>query len=244
MELAFPDAGMMNKCKISVVLLFFSCLTAFAQQEKEPADSFPRPIPDLLSPELFIPKNRLLGFQPWTFAPLPRPVVYILPTFGFEGSIGFGEYAMEHPEKFFSTLEGYNSINIPRLYLTEQMMIGNTLKLGKKIYFMSGILYGAQLGIMGNNWGMGTREGFIIHPSSVVTVTIWNQYFQSVSVYSPVLYPNATGDGAAVRMPATPEVFSFGVQATFVVGEFIIDVGASVAPVPYQKRHHSELRYK
>jgi hypothetical protein len=31
-------------------------------------------------------------------------------------------------------------------------------------------------------------------------------------------------------MPATPEVFSFGVQATFVVGEFIIEVGASVTP--------------
>ena len=226
------------------MLLLLSCLTAFAQQEKEQVDSLPRPIPDLLSPDLFIPKSRLVGFQPWTYAPLPRPVVYVLPTFGFDGSIGFGEYAIEHPEKFFSTLEGYNSINIPQLYLTEQMMIGNTLKLGKKIYFMSGILYGAQLGIMGNNWGMGTREGFIIHPSSVVTITIWNQYFQSVSVYSPVMYPDTDNNGAAIRMPATPEVFSFGVQATFVVGEFVIDIGASVAPVPYQKRQHSELRYK
>ena len=235
---------MLKKCKISMMLLLLSCLTAFAQQEKEQVDSLPRPIPDLLSPDLFIPKSRLVGFQPWTYAPLPRPVVYVLPTFGFDGSIGFGEYAIEHPEKFFSTLEGYNSINIPQLYLTEQMMIGNTLKLGKKIYFMSGILYGAQLGIMGNNWGMGTREGFIIHPSSVVTITIWNQYFQSVSVYSPVMYPDTDNNGAAIRMPATPEVFSFGVQASFVVGEFIIDVGASVAPVPYQKRHHSELHYK
>lgn len=226
------------------MLLLLSCLTAFAQQEKEQVDSLPRPIPDLLSPDLFIPKSRLVGFQPWTYAPLPRPVVYVLPTFGFDGSIGFGEYAVEHPEKFFSTLEGYNSIDIPQLYLTEQMMIGNTLKLGKKIYFMSGILYGAQLGIMGNNWGMGTREGFIIHPSSVVTITIWNQYFQSVSVYSPVMYPDTDNNGAAIRMPATPEVFSFGVQATFVVGEFVIDIGASVAPVPYQKRQHSELHYK
>lgn len=235
---------MLKKCKISMMLLLLSCLTAFAQQEKEQVDSLPRPIPDLLSPDLFIPKSRLVGFQPWTYAPLPRPVVYVLPTFGFDGSIGFGEYAIEHPEKFFSTLEGYNSINIPQLYLTEQMMIGNTLKLGKKIYFMSGILYGTQLGIMGNNWGMGTREGFIIHPSSVVTITIWNQYFQSVSVYSPVMYPDTDNSGAAIRMPATPEVFSFGVQATFVVGEFVIDIGASVAPVPYQKRQHSELRYK
>ena len=235
---------MLKKCKISMMLLLLSSLTAFAQQEKEKVDSLPRPIPDLLSPDLFIPKSRLVGFQPWTYAPLPRPVVYVLPTFGFDGSIGFGEYAIEHPEKFFSTLEGYNSIDIPQLYLTEQMMIGNTLKLGKKIYFMSGILYGAQLGIMGNNWGMGTREGFIIHPSSVVTITIWNQYFQSVSVYSPVMYPDTDNSGAAIRMPATPEVFSFGVQATFVVGEFVIDIGASVAPVPYQKRKHSELRYK
>lgn len=235
---------MLKKCKISMMLLLLSCLTAFAQQEKEQVDSLPRPIPDLLSPDLFIPKSRLVGFQPWTYAPLPRPVVYVLPTFGFDGSIGFGEYAIEHPEKFFSTLEGYNSIDIPQLYLTEQMMIGNALKLGKKIYFMSGILYGAQLGIMGNNWGMGTREGFIIHPSSVVTITIWNQYFQSVSVYSPVMYPDTDNSGAAIRMPATPEVFSFGVQATFVVGEFVIDIGASVAPVPYQKRQHSELRYK
>lgn len=244
MELAFLTADMKKKCKISIVVLFFSCISAFAQQEKENNDTFPRPIPDFLSPELFIPKNRLLGFQPWTFAPLPRPVVYILPIFGSGGSIGFGEYAMEHPEKFFSTLEGYNTINIPMLYVTEQMMIGNTLKLGKNIYLMSGILYGAQMGIMGNNWGMGTREGFIIHPSSVVSITIWNQYFQSVSVYSPVMYPDPSGDGAAIRMSATPEVFSFGVQATFVVGEFIIDIGASVAPVPYQKRQHSEFHYK
>jgi hypothetical protein len=225
-------------------MIFLSCPSAFAQQENQPDDSLPRPIPDFLSPELFIPKSRLLGFQLWTFAPLPRPVIYVLPTFGFDGSIGFGEYAIDHPEKFFSTLEGYNEINVPQLYLTEQMMIGNTLKLGKKIYFMSGILYGAQLGIMGNNWGMGTREGLIIHPSSLITITIWNQYFQSVSVYSPVLYPRPSEDAAAIRMPATPEVFSFGVQATFVVGEFVIDVGASVSPVPYQKRQHSEFRYK
>ena len=58
------------------------------------------------------------------------------------------------------------------------------------------------------------------------------------------MYPDPAGDGAAIRMPATPEVFSFGVQATFVVGEFVIDVGASVSPVPYQKRKHSELRYR
>jgi hypothetical protein len=75
---------------------------------------------------------------------------------------------------------------------------------------------------------MGTREGFIWHPSSIVTVTLWNQYFPSVSGYSPVMYP--VGGGAAIKMPATPEVFSFGVQASFVVGEFIIGIGTSVTP--------------
>ncbi len=229
---------------ILMLMIILSRISAFAQQEKERTDSFPRPIPNLLSPQLFIPESRLVGFQPWTSAPLPKPVVYILPTFGFDGSIGFGEYSIQHPEKFFSTLEGYNSFNLPQLYVAQQMMIGNTLKLGKKIYLMSGILYGAQLGVMGNNWGMGTREGFIIHPSSVVTITLWNQYFQSVSVYTPVMYPIPSGNGAAIRMPATPEVFSFGVQATFVVGEFIIDIGASVSPVPYQKRKHPEPDYK
>lgn len=234
------------KVLISALLFTAASVRLAAQNEsvQTERDTFPHPIPNLLSPQLFIPESRLIGFQPWTFAPLPRPVVYFIPVSGFDGSIGFGEYSLPHPDKFFSSLEGYNSINIPQLYVTEQMMIGNTLRLGKKIYFMSGILYGAQLGVMGNNWGMGTREGIIIHPSSVVTITLWNQYFQSVSVYSPVMYPDPTGDGAAIRMPATPEVFSFGVQATFVVGEFIIDVGASVSPVPYQKRKHSELRYK
>lgn len=240
----FLGSDMIKKYKISVILLFLSCSMALAQQEKEPVDSIARPIPDLLSPDLFIPSSRLLGFQPWTYAPLPKPVVYILPTFGFNGSIGFGEYAMEHPEKFFSTLEGYNAINIPQLYLTEQMMIGNTLKLGKKIYFMSGILYGAQLGVMGNNWGMGTREGFIWRPSATFALMIWNQYFQSVTVYTPVVYPRPDGDMAAILMPATPEVFSFGVQASFVSGEFIIGIGVSVSPVPFQKRHHSEFRYR
>ena len=199
-----------------------------------PPDSVPNRIPDFLSPDLFIPRTRLAGIHPWTYAPLPRPVVEVIPVYGFNSSIGFGEYTMAHPEKFFSTLEGYNSINLPHLYITQQMMIGNTLKLARNFYMMSGILYGAQLGIMGNNWGMGTREGFIWHPSAIVTITLWNQYFQSVSVYSPIMYPRA--DGAAVKMPATPEVFSFGVQATFVTGEFIIELGTSISPKPFDPK--------
>ena len=210
-----------------------------------PADTFPHIIPILLPTDLFIPKSRLFGLEPWTSAPLPRPVVHYLPLYGFSGSIGFGTYSLQHPEKFFSTLEGANMINIPALFLSQQMMLGNTFKLGKAVYLLSGIMYGAQLGVMGNNWGMGTREGIIIHPSSVTSITFWTQYFQSVSVYSPVMYPPAGySGGAAIVMPATPEVFTFGVQASFVVGEFIIGIGTSIAPVPYQDRDHSEFRIR
>lgn len=213
-------------------------------QEQEKNDSLPRVIPDMLPPELFIPADRLNGFLPWNSAPLLRPVFHILPVYGFDGSIGFGEFNQDHPDKFFSNLLVSNYFDIPELFVSEQKMVGNTLKLGRRFYFLSGIMYGAQLGVRGNNWGMGTREGVMYRISSNASITFWTQYFQSVAVYSPVLFPRADGNMAAIRMPATPEVFSFGVQATFVVGEFIIDIGASVSPVPYQKRKHSELRYK
>lgn len=207
-------------------------------------ETFPHPIPNLLSPQLFIPADRLNGYLPWNSAPLLRPVFSIMPVYGFDGSIGFGEFNMEHPDRFFSNLIGSNYIDIPQLYVSEQRMVGNTLKIGRRFYFMSGILYGAQMGVRGNNWGMGTREGFIYRHSESLAVAFWTQYFQSVAVYSPVLFPRKDGDMAAIRMPATPEVFSFGVQASFVVGEFIVGVGMSVAPVPYQDRHHSEFRYR
>lgn len=207
-------------------------------------DSLPRVIPDYLSPLLFIPVDRLRGMQPWTYAPMLRPVLHIHPSYGFSGSVGFGEYEITSPDKFFSSFAGYNGIDIPHLFLSEQMMLGNTLKLGRRFYFLSGIMYGSQMSIAGNNWGMGTREGFVWTPDKMLSVVFWTQYFQSVSVYSPVLFPDKGQSGAAIRMPATPEVFSFGVQANFVVGEFIIGVGTSVAPVPFQDRHHSEFRYK
>lgn len=235
-----------------LVILMLTVATALAAQEKfmsvhegrpegltlmPPADSVPNRIPDFLPPDIFIPRARLIGLHPWTSAPLPRPVVEIIPVYGFDGAIGFGEYSILHPDKFFSTLEGYNSINIPQMYITQQMLLGNTFRLARNFYMLSAILYGAQLGVMGNNWGMGNREGFIWHPSAIVTITLWNQYFQSLSVYSPIVYPRPDGSGAAVRMPATPEVFSFGVQATFVVGEFIIEIGTSVTPkAPSRKR--------
>lgn len=207
-------------------------------------DSLPHALPIVLPADLFIPSDRLFGFTPWNSAPITRPTVTYHPKDGFTGSIGFGQYMIQHPDKFFSTLEGYNSINVPHLFLTQQMLLGNTFRLGRNVYYLSGIMYGAQLGVMGNNWGMGAREGFIWNPNSLISIVIWTQEFQSVSVYTPVIVPDKDGSGAAITMPATPEVFSFGVQANFVAGEFIIGVGTSVAPVPFQKRKHSEFRYK
>lgn len=226
-----------------IMLAVLMCIPAMGQKE-EKVDTFPQPIPNLLSPQLFIPADMLSAYLPWHYAPLLRPVFSILPVYGFDGSIGFGEFSMDHPDKFFSNLLNSNYINIPQLYVSEQKMIGNTLKIGRRFYFLSGIMFGAQLSVRGNNWGMGTREGFLYRPSENLSVAFWTQYFQSVAVYSPVLFPRADGNTAAIRMPATPEVYSFGVQASFVVGELIVGVGMSVAPVPFQDRHHSEFRYK
>lgn len=144
-------------------------------QDKEKVDSFPRPIPNILPPQLFIPAKYLNGFLPWNYAPLLRPVFDIIPVYGFDGSIGFGEFNQDHPDKFFSNLLVSNYIDVPQLFVSEQKMIGNTLKIGKRFYFLSGIMYGAQLGIMGNNWGMGTREGFLYRPSENVSVAFWTQ---------------------------------------------------------------------
>ena len=213
-----------------------------ASTDDQPKDTLPHVLPFLLPKELFIPSDMLFGYTPWTSAPITRPTVIYTPKFGFDGSIGFGEYEMQHPDKFFSTLEAYNSINIPKIFLTRQMIMGNTFRLGRNVYYLSGIMFGAQMGVMGNNWGMGAREGFIWNPNSLVSIVIWTQEFQSVTVYTPVIVPDKDGSGAAIVMPATPEVFSFGVQANFTAGEFIIGIGTSVAPVPFQKRKHSELR--
>lgn len=192
-------------------------------------DSLPRPIPFLLPKDIFIPAERLFSYGPWTYAPVIRPTVFILPTFGFNGSVGFGLYSIQHPDRFFSTLEGFNGFNIPQLYISEQMMLGNTFRLARNFYMMSGILYGAQLGVRYNLWGMGVRSGFIYNPRPDVSIVIWDQYYHALTVYMPVFFPGAT-DPAAIRLPATPEVFSVGVQANFTVGEFIIGIGASVTP--------------
>ena len=208
--------------------------------------NYPRMIPLVLPAEWFIPDSRLAGITPWDGAPIVRPVVHVIPTDGLSGMIAFGEFSQAHPDKFFSTLNGNNVIDVPQLYISEQKFLGNSFRLGKKsrFYFVSGIMYGAQLGVMGNNWGMGTKEGILWRPNDNLAILVWNQYFQSVSVYTPVLFHTSDGDTAAILMPATPEVFSFGVQASFVAGEFIIGIGVSVAPEPFQKRHHSEFRYR
>jgi hypothetical protein len=190
-------------------------------------DSLPRYIPFLLPKELFIPADRLFSYGPWSYAPIERPTVFILPTSGFNGSVGFGLYSIQHPDKFFSTLEGYNGFNIPQLYISEQMMLGNTFRLARNFYMMSGILYGAQLGVRYNLWGIGERSGFIYNPRPDVSIVIWDQYYHALTVYMPVFFPGAANP-AAIRLPATPEVFSVGVQANFTVGEFIIGIGASV----------------
>ena len=192
-------------------------------------DSLPKLIPFVLPLDTFIPDNRLMGYPPWSYAPLSRPTVFILPTFGFNGSVGFGLYSIQHPDKFFSTLEGFNGFNIPQLYIARQMMLGNTLRLAKNFYMMSGILYGTQLGVRFNLLGIGERSGIIYNPRPDVSIVIWDQYYHGVKVYMPVFFPGAKS-GAAINLPATPEVFSMGVQANFTVGEFIIGVGTSVTP--------------
>ena len=95
-----------------------------AVQEQERVDSFPRPIPNLLSPQLFVPAKYLNWLLPWNAAPLLKPVFHVLPVYGFDGSIGFGEFSMDHPDKFFSNLLNSNYINVPQLYVSEQRMYG------------------------------------------------------------------------------------------------------------------------
>ena len=135
----------MKRIALYVVLMLAGGIM-LAAQEKERRDTFPRPIPDYLPPQLFIPAKYLNGFLPWNYAPLLRPVFHIIPVDGFDGSIGFGEFNQDHPDKFFSNLLVSNYIDVPQLFVSEQNMVGNTLKIGRRFYFLSGIMYGAQLG--------------------------------------------------------------------------------------------------
>ena len=169
---------------ILLIILVIMLGWKMTAQVKEKVDSFPRQIPNLLSPQLFVPAEYLNGLLPWNAAPLLKPVFHVLPVYGFDGSIGFGEFNMDHPEKFFSNLLNSNYINVPQLYMSEQKMIGNTLKLGRNFYFLSGILYGAQLGVRGNNWGMGTREGILYRPSDNLSIAASGQLIGDVKVGS------------------------------------------------------------
>ena len=94
----------------------------------------------------------VLRAQSDTAAVKMKPMKYdYIPVYGFTESIGFGAFEVSHWEKFFSTLSGYNVINIPQMFISQQMMIGNTLKIARNFYLANGILYGAQLGVEGNN---------------------------------------------------------------------------------------------
>jgi hypothetical protein len=244
----FHQKSTMRMKLVISLLLPFICYASMAQRAttNTHSHSFENDVPFLLPPQLFIPSSRLGGIQNWVYAPMPRPAVIYLPTIGFNGGSGFGEYFQEHPDKFFSNFLGRNVINLPQLYVTRQMMVGNTLKLDKngRVFLLSGIMYGSQMGVVGNNWGIGSKEGILIRTKGSFALVIWNQNFQSVSVYCPVVHPRLDGNGAAIIMPATPEVTSFGVQASFVSGEFVVDIGASFSPVPYQNRKHSKFSYK
>ena len=189
----------------------------------------PKVITDMLQADIFIPSYRLQGLTPWMSAPLPRPVTHIMPVYGFDG-YGFGQFTVDHFDKFFSNLLGFNLLNVPQLTDFRQMMIGNTISLGKKRkwFFANGILYGREYGTWGNMIGMGTREGLIFRPSAVLMITVWTQEYQSVYAYSPVVYAYPGESTASVRLPASPVIISYGAQAYFLAGQFWIGIGASL----------------
>lgn len=187
-----------------------------------------QPLPDLLPADLFIPEYRLRGITRWMSAPITKPMVHVTPVYGFSG-LAFGEFTVDHFDKFFSNLLVFNGMNVPQLVDSQRMVLGNTISLGKKRrwYFANGIVYGRDFGVWGNMIGMGTREGILFRPSEYVTITVWTQEYQSVYAYSPVVYPYPGEGTASIRLPATPMVLSYGVQASFLAGQFWIGVGAS-----------------
>ena len=54
---------------------------------------------------------------------------------GLSGMVGAGAFLQDHPDKFFSTFNGDNTINLPQLYISEQKFLGNTLRLGRNSGF-------------------------------------------------------------------------------------------------------------
>ena len=217
----------------------FSYIAADAQYRETDKDSsyvsiqgssevFPRQIRNVLPSSLFIPGDRLAGLTPWMGGPITRPMVHIMPVFGFNG-YGFGKFYVDHWDKFFANLLSYNQVNVPQVYDRQVMMVGNTIALGKKrrLYFANGILYGRDYGVWGNMIGMGSREGLIYRPNGYVILNIWTQEYQSVSAFSPVVYADPGKGTAAMKLPASPVIVSYGAQAYFLAGQFWIGLGAT-----------------
>lgn len=189
---------------------------------------FPHPIKNTLPSELFIPMDRLSGLTPWMSAPITRPVVHIMPVYGFNGD-GSGKFSVDHWDKFFANLLSRNDRNVPGLIDSQVMLLGNTIALGKKrkLYFANGILYGRHYGIWGNMLGMGTREGLIFRPNGYIVLTVWTQEYRSVYAYSPVVYATSGEGTASIRLPASPLMIAYGAQAYFLAGQFWIGIGAT-----------------
>lgn len=240
MELARMYAVMTAKHIIlSVLLAMTACTVSHAQRTDMTKDTsalsfqssdetFPHPLKILLPSSLFIPNERLAGLTTWMGGPMTRPVVHVMPVYGFNG-YGFGRFYVDHWDKFFANLLIYNNINVPQVVNQEVMMVGNTISLGKKrrLYLSNGILYGRHYGVWGNMLGMGSREGLIYRPNGYIILNIWTQEYQSVYAYSPVVYA-VPGEGtASIKLPASPVIVSYGAQAYFLAGQFWIGLGAS-----------------
>lgn len=186
------------------------------------------PVPFVLSPSVFVPAYVPYGENVREYAPLPRPTYVVEDIRGFTGGMtGIGMWHVWNYDHFFSQLTTYDIADVPMLMLGRQMMIGNTLRLGKNLYFLSGILYGGQWGTLGNNWGLGARNGFLVLLPHDAQLVLWSQHFHPMAVYLPVYGPDAGPQGTAIVTPAIPEIFSIGAQASFQAGEFIIGIGAS-----------------
>lgn len=247
MELALGVIVMIHTRHILILsAMLLLCTEASAQFKRQDRDTvrtdtlsmgfiadtsgrYPRPIPNVLPKDLFIPAEYLQGLTRWMAAPMTRPVVHVMPVYGFSG-YGFGKFTVDHWDRFFSNLLSYNGMNVPALMDSQQMLLGNTLSLGKKrrLFFANGILYGRQYGVWGNVIGMGSREGLIYRPNGWLILTVWTQEYQSVYAYSPVVYANPGESTASIRLPASPVMVSYGAQAYFLAGQFWIGLGAAL----------------
>ena len=231
-------------------MIVTSSVGCFAQYRDDAKDSltkttradtssyFPHTIPNLLPQDLFIPRQAFQGPTVWLSAPITRPVVHVMPVYGFNG-YGFGRLYVDHWEKFFANLLVFNRINVPSLVDSQQMMVGNTIALGRKrrLYFANGILYGRYYGTWGNMIGMGSREGLIFRPNGYIVLTVWTQEYQSVSAFSPVLYAMPGESTAPIKLPASPVIISYGAQAYFLAGQLWIGIGLEFWNAADPKKH-------